>query len=57
MNGTGKDAAVTAYMAGMLGVATLSDLNQILIAVGLILGAALAILRIIRVIKFWNSKE
>ncbi len=32
--GTGKDAAVTAYMAGMLGVATLSDLNQILIAVG-----------------------
>ena len=57
MTGTGKDAAVTAYMAGMLGVATLSDLNQILIAVGLILGAALAILRIIRVIKFWNSKE
>lgn len=54
LSGTAKDTAVTAYLAGAIGAATLADFNLILVAVGLVLGALLAILRIIRVIKFWN---
>ncbi len=57
MTGTVKDAAVTAYVTSAVGFAWISDFNDVLIAVSLLLGAILALLRIVRVLKFWNTKE
>ncbi len=60
MTGTGKDAAVVTYISGAAATWSLADINEGLMAAGLVLGAVLAVMRILQGIKHWNkppSKE
>ena len=55
MTGTGKDVAVTVYLAGAIGAYQLTDINQVLAGIGLALGIVLAMVRIAHACRHWNT--
>ena len=55
MTGTGKDAGVVVYVTTAAATWSLTDINEVLMAAGLVLGAVLAVMRILRGIKYWNK--
>ena len=56
MTGMSKDAAVVTYISGAAATWSLTDINEVLMAVGLALGAVLAVMRIVRGIKRWKEE-
>ncbi len=55
MTGTGKDTAAVAYVTTAAATFSLTDVNEVLMAAGLALGVVLAIMRIVRGVKYWNN--
>lgn len=55
MTGTGKDAAITLYIAGAVSAWSLTDINEILVALAMGAGFVLAVFRIAKTIKYWHD--